>query len=82
MQALAPLPLWGRALAPVLTQRTIYVNNAPFPLNLDHYNCDLCNAEIKTGATCWTQTVWLEGDEKPEAWEQEFLKPETEKAKP
>jgi hypothetical protein len=65
--------VWGKATQPDPAGRVMYVNDVAFPLPLNEYICDLCSASIKPGDRCCAQSVWLDGQDPVEVWEQEFI---------
>jgi hypothetical protein len=65
--------MWGIALIPTPRQRTIWVNEVPFPTEpRDQYTCDGCGAPIKPGERCCAYSLWPEW-RRLEPWEHEYL---------
>jgi hypothetical protein len=68
--------VWGTARVPTVEQRTIHVNDAPFPMSPREYNCDLCNTPINPGERCCAHSAWTEYSGRVLPWEHEYVIPE------
>lgn len=63
----------GVAKMPTAVSRFMTVNGKRIFLPPDQFDCDQCSAAIKPGDKCSAQTIWCEGQDKIEGWEEEFI---------
>jgi hypothetical protein len=63
----------GKARIPDPKQRVAYLNDIPYQLDVDIYNCDMCGSVIKPGDDALCVTYWNEHQYEPRFWEHKFL---------
>jgi hypothetical protein len=64
---------FGAAKPPRVEQRVAYINGVPYPMDMDHFDCDQCMAPIKPGDRCAAWTVWSEETGPVAEWESEYM---------